>query len=169
MIAKPTYQSVLNGYVQIVDSDDACTALRANTEQWLNVLQALTPMQWEYRYAPEKWSIKEIVQHISDTERIFGYRMLRFLRKDATPLPGYDENHFAAAGRANDYSGQELMDEFMAIRQSSTWLFEHCKQEDLDFVGQANGNDMTPRAIAFAIVGHAVHHMQILHERYGIS
>lgn len=169
MIAKPTYDTALRGYIDLVQHADACAALHENTKQFNALLNSLTEEQWMHRYAPHKWSIKQMVQHISDAERIFGYRMIRLLRNDATPLPGYDENHFADYGHADRYSGQELLTEWQHIRHVTTWTLDHAPIDMLDFEGQANGNPVTARAIAFAMVGHVAHHITILHERYGIA
>jgi hypothetical protein len=168
MIAKPTYDTPLKGYIDMVKHADACAALHENTIQFHTILKSLTEEQWMHRYAPGKWSIKQMVQHISDTERIFGYRMIRLLRCDTTPLPGYDENHYADFGHADRFSGEELIKEWQSIRQVTTWTMDHAPIDALDFVGEANGNPVTARAIAFAMVGHVQHHINILHERYGI-
>jgi hypothetical protein len=168
MIAKPTYDTPLKGYVEKVKHQDAIAALHANTAEFILLLESLSEEQWNFRYAEGKWSIKQMVQHISDTERIFGYRMIRLLRADSTPLPGYDENHFASAGMADDFAGSALLDEFKLLRAVTTWTFEHCNPNNLDFEGTANGKPVTARAIAFAMVGHIQHHIAILHERYGI-
>jgi len=169
MITKPTYDTPLKGYISEIEHEDACVALKNNTDLFISMLHKLPEEQWFFRYAEGKWSVKEMVQHINDTERIFGYRLIRLLRKDATPLPGYDENHFATHGLADHYSGEELLTEFKLIRSLTQWTLDHCNNDALDFVGQANGNPVTARAIAFAMVGHVQHHLQILKDRYALQ
>jgi hypothetical protein len=166
MITKPTYSTSLAGYVAKVEDLDALSGLQKNTENFRSLFEQLTDDDWQFAYETGKWTIKEMIQHITDTERIFGYRMMRLLRQDATPLPGYDENTYALHGKANNYTPALLASEFFAVRSGIQHLFAMAHPEDLDFEGNANGNPVTARAIAFAIVGHAMHHLQIIHQRY---
>jgi hypothetical protein len=149
-----------------VKNPNAVSALDNSTTALVQLLEPLDESQWSLRYAPGKWSIKQMVQHISDTERIFGYRMLRLLRQDATELPGYDENHFADQGNADKMDGVQLLKEFQMVRSLTQWTFENVDLGCIDFVGYANGKEVTARAIAFGIVGHVEHHIQILNDRY---
>jgi len=166
MISKPSAASVMQGYIDLVSADDALIALEANTAAMENVLSTLTEDQWMMRYEPSKWSIKELVVHISDAERIFGYRILRLLRQDATPLPGYEENWYASHSRADERTPSDILSEWKHVRALTQLTLSQAHPGDLDFVGHANGKNVTAREIAFAIVGHAQHHINILTERY---
>jgi len=121
------------------------------------------------RYAEGKWSIKEILGHLSDTERIMTYRLLRIARGDATPLPGYDENTYVPAGRFDERPLPMLLAELRAVRQSTAALLEGLPEEAWTRWGEANGNPITVRALAYIIVGHVRHHLSVLRERYGLG
>ena len=126
----------------------------------------LTEAQICYRYAVNKWSIKEIVGHLIDSERVFAYRALRFARKDQTALHGYDEDLFAANSNAHDRAWKDLLKEFYFTRNSTIELFKSFTHEMLDYVGFADEKKMSVRAIGYIILGHEVHHLQIIKERY---
>lgn len=117
-------------------------------------------------YAPGKWTVKDILQHIIDTERIFAYRALRFARADQTPLPGYDETEFANNSFANSRSLNSLLEELYLIRESSILLFKDLSEIQLQRVGICNDNQCQVLALGFAIAGHGVHHLKIIKERY---
>ena len=117
-------------------------------------------------YAKGKWTVKEIIEHLIDTERIFQTRALRFVRQDKTPLPGYDENMYAAVSRANDRSLEDLLEEYQIVRLSSWQLFKNLDKDQLHFSGIANGNEISVLAIGFILIGHAVHHFEVIIEKY---
>ena len=117
-------------------------------------------------YAPEKWSVKDIIQHLIDAERIFTYRALRFARNDSTALPGFEENEYAPAAQGNKRSIDDLLSEFRALRGSTLDLFESFDKEMLEKVGKASGVDISVLAIGFAIVGHTRHHVNVIREKY---
>jgi uncharacterized damage-inducible protein DinB len=121
------------------------------------------------RYAEGKWSIKEILGHLADTERIFSYRLLRIARGDATPLSGYDENAYVPAGRFDERPLPMLLAELRAVRLSTAALLEGLPEEAWTRWGEANGSPITVRALAFIIVGHVAHHLGVLRERYGLG
>lgn len=120
----------------------------------------------EQIYAPEKWTVKDILQHIIDTERIFTYRALRFVRKDQTPLPGFDENAYADAANTANRTVDDLLLEFAAVRQSTLGLFLGFDEEMLQREGIASGNNISVLALGFTIVGHVVHHLNVIKDRY---
>jgi hypothetical protein len=120
----------------------------------------------EYRYQPQKWSIKEILQHLIDTERIFMYRCFRIARKDATALAGYDQNIYIEPSGANDKSLDDLLNEFIIGRNNSIVLLNSLSNENLQFIGNSNGGNMSARAAAFTIIGHDVWHMEVIKEKY---
>lgn len=132
------------------------------------LLAAASEEQAMHRYAPGKWSVKEVVGHLCDAERIFAYRALRFARTDATELPGFDENLYVPAGNFDSRSLPDLAAEFAAIRVATVALFRGFDEAALGRRGIANGQSMSVRALGHTLVGHEAHHMAILHERYGL-
>lgn len=118
------------------------------------------------RYAPGKWTIKEILQHIIDTERILSYRALRFARKDNTTLPGFDEAMFAASSLAEGRSIPDLLEEFKSLRISNIYLFKNFKEEMLQQSGICFNRNVSVLALGFIVVGHCTHHMNVVKERY---
>jgi uncharacterized damage-inducible protein DinB len=119
-----------------------------------------------HRYAPNKWSVKELVQHLVDTERVFSSRALAFARGDATELPGFDENAYAAASHADDRVLEEILEEHAAVRMASLALFTGLADEALTRRGVADGKPYSVRAIPWIVVGHELHHLAVLRERY---
>lgn len=119
-----------------------------------------------YKYGFEKWTIKEVLQHLIDTERIFMYRCFRIARRDQTPLSGFDQSLYVKPSLANTKSMQELLAEFEAIRNSSVSLIQSLDDKDLKAIGNSNGSPMSARAAAFVITGHEIWHMEIIKERY---
>lgn len=143
------------------------TALLEDSKiQLLKTLQGLSPQQIDFRYAEGKWSVKEILQHLIDAERIFSYRALRFARFDKTDLPGYDENLFAANSYCDERDFKTMLEEFNIVRQSSVMLFKSFNEMALLNKATCNNNQMSVRAIGFAISGHQLHHLQVIKERY---
>jgi uncharacterized damage-inducible protein DinB len=121
------------------------------------------------RYAPGKWSIKEVLGHLADVERIFAYRLLRISRGDGTPLPSFDENAYVPAARFDARSLRSLVDEFRAVRQSTLALVEGLPQDGWAKRGEASGGTISARALAYILVGHVAHHLGVLRERYGLG
>jgi len=121
-----------------------------------------------HRYAPGKWSVRQLVCHLSDTERIMAYRALRIARADATPLPGFDENAYAPESGADAVPLAELVAEFADVRRASLALFRHLPAEAWIRRGSASGSPFSVRALAWIIVGHPIHHLGVLRERYGL-
>jgi uncharacterized damage-inducible protein DinB len=121
------------------------------------------------RYAPGKWSVKEVLGHLTDAERIFAYRLMRIARRDATPLPGFDENAYVPAGEFDSRPLASLVAEFRAVRLSTIALVDGLPTDGWVRRGQASGASITARALAYIIVGHAAHHARVLRERYRLS
>lgn len=117
-------------------------------------------------YAQDKWTAKDILQHVIDNERIMSYRALRFSRNDKTQLPGYEEDVLAANTIATQRTVEDLMDEFRQLRQSTITLFRNMDKTMLTRIGNANQTEISPLALAFVILGHPVHHMNVLRDRY---
>jgi hypothetical protein len=118
------------------------------------------------RYAPDKWTVKDILQHVIDTDRIFAYRALRFARNDETVLPGYDENSFALFTTANERSINSLLEEILIVRNSSKIMFESFDDTMLLRSGKCFNTQMSVLAVGFTLVGHQLHHLRIIEERY---
>ena len=119
-----------------------------------------------FRYAPGKWTVKEVLAHVIDDERIYAYRALRFARNDPTELPGFDQDAYAPCSGANRRTVESLVGEFAAVRRSTIALFESFDEEALERAGVADGNRATVRALAYHIAGHELRHMNIIKERY---
>jgi hypothetical protein len=156
-------------YIAKVPGDDALTALSSHLESWQGSLRRLTEAQGLHRYAPGKWSVKEVINHVSDGERVFAYRALRFARADATPLPGFDENAWAPSAGSDRRPVADLVDELLAVRASTVALFRSFDAEAMARIGTANQAPISVRALGWIIAGHAIHHQSILRERYGIA
>lgn len=120
----------------------------------------------EYRYQSEKWTIKEILQHLIDTERIFMYRCLRIARRDITPLTGYDQEIYAKPSRANEKTIDNLLNEFIINRNNSIVLLKSLTTDDLCFIGNSNGAKLSARAAAFIIIGHDIWHREVIKNKY---
>ena len=121
---------------------------------------------WDHRYAPEKWSVAEVLLHVLDTERVFQYRALRFGRKDFTPLPGFDQDAYVPMSLAAQRTRESVVAEYRAVRESSLFLFRNIPKERLFWKGNASGNPMSIGAIGFIICGHQKHHRNVLRAQY---
>ena len=156
-------------YIARVPGDDALPTLVSHIEAWHPTLRGLSEAQAMHRYAPGKWSVKEVIGHLCDGERVFAYRALRFARADATPLPGFDENAWVPAAGSDHRSIADLADELRAVRAASLALYRSCDAETLARRGEANDKPISVRALAWITAGHALHHQVILRERYGLG
>lgn len=153
-------------YIQLVSETSLRDALQQHIQDFSSFLQTTPEDKWNGRYAEGKWSIKELVQHVTDTERIFTYRALCIARKDNTPLPGFDEKQYAANAKAERRTKVGLIAELQAVQQATQKLFESFDEEQLQASGMANGNPVYVEGIGYIIVGHTLHHKKILQERY---
>jgi hypothetical protein len=122
--------------------------------------------KFDFRYAEGKWTIKDIIQHLIDAERVFSYRAMRISRNDKTPLPGFEENDYVENTNANGRSIQDLLTELSAVRQSTLLLFKSFSEEQFGRIGVASNADVSVRAIGFIIIGHQKHHQKVFQERY---
>lgn len=153
-------------YTSLVTESDILAAMGQQIRKTQALLQGLSEEKGDYRYAPGKWSVKELVGHVLDCERIFAYRALRFARNDRTPLPGFEQDDYVANASFDLYSLQDLAAEFEQVRQTNISFFRHLQDTAWLRPGLANGNEISVRALAFIIVGHERHHMNILQTRY---
>ncbi|HET9796245.1 MAG TPA: DinB family protein [Thermoanaerobaculia bacterium] len=160
----PAYAAV---YVDLLPDDGSILdQLSRNAVATRELVGALPEERLAFRYAPGKWTIKEIVAHLSDDERIYGYRALRFARNDATELPGFDQDAFARFSGANARPIDDLLAELEAVRRSTVLLFAGFDDAVLDRSGAADGNRFTVRALAYHIAGHELRHRNVIRERY---
>jgi hypothetical protein len=163
------YPQAFAGYVaRVTDLPDPAAELAAQRARLLASLGGLAESQAGFRYAPGKWSIKELVGHLSDTERILAYRMLRIGRGDGTPLAGFDENEYVPAGRFDDRPLGDLLNEWGTVRDATIALVRGMPADSWPRRGVSNGAPMTARALLFVIVGHVEHHRAVLADRYGV-
>ena len=160
------YAPYYGTYVNAMPDGDVVAALAEQAEETFALLSALSDDEGSFRYAPEKWSIRDLVQHLCDSERVFAYRALRFARGDETPLPGFDQNPYAEAARADRRPLAELAAELRDIRRTTLALVRSLDEEMLDRRGVASANVMSVRALVWVIAGHERHHLKILRERY---
>jgi hypothetical protein len=157
-----------HGYIAKVAGENLGEQLPAQIQELDRMFENVTDRAALARYADGKWSIKEVVGHLSDTERIFSYRLLRIARADPTPLPGYDENAYVPAGNFDRRPLDTLLDELRAARLSTRVMMEGLPPEAWTRRGVANGKPISARALAYIIVGHVNHHMGTLRELYGL-
>jgi uncharacterized damage-inducible protein DinB len=160
------YAPYYGRYTSLVSGSDILTALRQQTPETVRLLSAVNEQQADFRYAPDKWSIKELVGHVLDTERIFAYRALRIARNDKTPIEGYEQDDYVRYGRFGNYRLSDLIEEFGHVRTATMDLLRGLDQEAWLRRGTANKNEISVRAIAYVIAGHELHHRQILKEKY---
>jgi len=153
-------------YLNQIREEDLNNAIKKNTESVVQFLRSVPEEKWSYRYAEGKWSIREMIQHIIDAERIFSYRALCFARGEKISLPGFEENDYAAASKADKRSKEELIEEFETVRKSIEQLYASFDDEQLKAVGVSNNNSISVNAIGFIISGHVQHHINVLKERY---
>ena len=164
--APDEYAPYYGKYIERVADGDVVNALRSQVGGTLAFLRAIPESKAGHRYAEGKWSIREVVGHLSDAERIFAYRALRFARNDNTALPGFDENAFVANARFDDRTLASLVDEFAAVRAATIAQFDAFFPEEWMRSGTASGKLMSVRALAWVCAGHELHHLGILKERY---
>lgn len=153
-------------YVNLVTEPDCLKALRDQAESFTGFLQSVPPSKQDYAYAPGKWTVKQVLQHMIDAERIFAYRALCFARKDATPLPGFEEDDYAHNARTEHRTWEQMVREFDSVRQSTLSLFESFGEEEMGSEGIASGNPVYTAGIGFIIAGHMEHHRKVIQERY---
>jgi hypothetical protein len=153
-------------YIALVPAGDIVSILREQGQALLEQLRHVPEAAAGYAYAPGKWCIKEVIGHIADAERVFGYRALRFARADHTPLPGFDENQWMPPAHYGARALAHVAAEFAAVRAATIALLDGIPEEAWTGQGEANGQTVSVRALAVIIAGHELHHRRILVERY---
>ncbi len=165
-LSKDEYNPFYQTYINKTTDFTLKLGLPANFEKVLYFLNCIPQEKHEYRYSPEKWTIKEVVQHMMDTERIFAYRALRIARQDKTPLPGFDQDEYVSPSKANKRTFESLLSEYKSIRYSTDTLFNSFDDEMLVARGTASNSPISVRALGFIIMGHENHHCEVMKERY---
>ncbi|AZA86616.1 DinB family protein [Chryseobacterium shandongense] len=160
------FQKYVQRYLDLIPSDDWLEELKKTGVKTIELYAQLSEEQSLFAYAEGKWTLKELLLHLSDTERVFQYRILAFLRGDQNELPGFDEELYATQSFANERSLSSLLEEYQLIRKSSQVLLESAHSSALQNVGTANGNQISAETVGKLIVGHNVHHLNIIRERY---
>lgn len=160
------YQPYYEKYVSLVPKGDILKTLAEQLESSLALLRSIDESRAGWRYAPDKWSIKELVGHIIDTERIFAYRALRFARHDQTPLSGFEQDDYVRHGRFDARNLEDLRQEFEHVRRANLYMLRNLYDAAWQRRGTANGAEVSVRALAFIMAGHELHHMEILRTRY---
>ncbi|GIZ08311.1 DinB family protein [Flavobacterium sp. UMI-01] len=153
-------------YIKALDNVELIEDLEISLHQFIKFVQNLPMDKFDFRYAEGKWTIKEIIQHLIDSERVFSYRAMRISRNDKTFLPGFDENLFVDNTDANSRTIQDLLAEFSAVRFSTLFLFKSLTDEQLMRVGTVSEHSVSVRALGFLTIGHQKHHQKIFEERY---
>jgi uncharacterized damage-inducible protein DinB len=154
------------GYVAMVPDGDVLATLKTQHGETLRMLSRLGDKKSRYRYAPGKWSIREVIGHLIDAERVFTYRALTFARADRTPLPGFDEKLWADSSNADSRTLKSLLEELKAVRSATLALFRGFNQQQLTRTGIASGHSVSVRGLVYVTTGHERHHATILRQRY---
>jgi uncharacterized damage-inducible protein DinB len=153
-------------YVSLVPGDDLLPTMQAAYKHTQDLMLNLPEEKHTHRYAEGKWSIREVIGHITDAERIFGYRALRFARQDTTELAGFDENAYVPASNAHNRELNDLLIEFTIVRAATLSLFKGFTEEMLDYRGVASGSGISVRSLGYVIAGHEMHHIKIIEQQY---
>lgn len=161
------YKQDYQKYVDLVGEGSFEDLLNANTDKTIDFFKSIDSHQHNFRYEKDKWTIKDVFMHIIDTERGFSYRAIVCLRRDGkTPLYRMDEDLFASNVNVANRSMESLIEEFLAVRKSFGFIFKNTKPEDLQFLGNGVRHKISARALGFIAIGHAMHHINIIKERY---
>jgi len=160
------YAGHFSTYIQAAANVELIEELEICLHDFIKFVQNIPMDKFDFRYAEGKWTIKDIIQHLIDAERIFTYRALRISRNDKTPLPGFEENDYVENTNANGRSIQDLLTEFSAVRQSTLLLYKSFSDEQLKRMGIAANNEISVRALGFVTIGHQKHHQKVFQERY---
>jgi hypothetical protein len=163
------YPPPFAGYVDHVPEVDVVGALGAQVDVLRQLAAVISPERETYAYAPDKWTIRQLVGHLGDVERVFSFRALCFARSDQTPLPGFDENAYVENSRFNDTRLGDLIEEFVLLRSSNLKMFTSLSEAQWSATGVANGKSISVRALAYVMVGHVRHHVAMLRDRYGVG
>lgn len=161
------YNPFFEGYIRLVEAGDFYELLDSTHKTIVGFIRSVPGSKHDYAYAPGKWTLKQVALHITDTERVMQYRALTVARGDlASDLPAMDENQFASEANVDGRTMEDILNEFSVVRESTRLLFANISDRQSIFIGKANGHPITPRALAYIILGHPLHHLNIIKERY---
>jgi uncharacterized damage-inducible protein DinB len=172
MIDRPPeteYASFYAGYVALVTEGDILSVLEGQVGEMRRLLGSLPAGRETYRYAEGKWSLREVLGHVVDAERIFGHRAFCLSRGEQAALPSFDQNQYVAAARSDSIALRDLLDELSLVRQSNLAVLRRLDAREWSRVGIASGAAVSVRALAFIMAGHPRHHLKVLQERYEVS
>ncbi|TJY33445.1 DinB family protein [Pontimicrobium aquaticum] len=165
-LSSKEFNSYYKPYINLVNESDIVLSLQQSFDETITFLSSIPDDKWLYSYAKGKWTIKEIIQHILDTERVFAYRAMCFSRKESIALPGFDQDMYLENSNANTRTKDGLIEEYKAIRNASITLYKSFTKQMLLHVGIASDNPLSVRAAGYIIVGHEKHHCNIIKARY---
>jgi hypothetical protein len=160
------YLPYYDKYIRLVPEGNISDILNQLLENTVKYLSDIPENKSNYRYAPDKWSLKEVLGHINDTERIMSYRLLRIARGDATPLTGYDPDKLNSRASFDSYAWSELIEDYTCVRRSTISLIRVLSEEAWSRRGVASESEISAKALAYIIAGHELHHIRIIKERY---
>lgn len=153
-------------FFDLIESDDLFAEFEKSKELTLDVFKLITPELENYAYQPGKWTVKEVLRHIIDMERVFADRAFRFSRLDDTPQPGVEENDYAANAKQDHIKLSDLQEEYLAVRNSTVWVYRNMEDEKLNFKGLANDQPYTAMTLGFGCIGHNIHHCNFIKTKY---
>lgn len=160
------FEKYIQRYLDLVPDEEWVDSLDTSGGKTFGLFSDLTEEQGLFAYDEGKWTLKELLQHLIDTEKVFAYRAMTFARQDQVELPGFDEELWAKNSHANERSLENLIDEFSFVRKSTILFFDDLSNDSLNLKGSANGNSISVETIGKLIVGHNIHHLNIIEERY---
>ena len=160
------YAPYCDGYISLVPGSDILATLDAQRRDTMILLCGRDEAEGDFRYAPEKWTAKQVLGHVCDSERVFAYRALRIARGDQTPIEGYEQDDYVRNGPFAVASLAEIIDDYIAVRHATLTLLRNLEEQAWTRRGVANNNEVTVRALAYIIAGHELHHRRILEEKY---
>ena len=160
------YAPYYERYISLIQSSDILATLDEQRRETLLLLSGRTEEEGNHRYADDKWSVKEVLGHVNDTERVFAYRALRISRNDPTNIEGFEQDDYVRFGPFAKRTLEDLVEDYIAVRRATLTLFRNLYEDAWMRRGVANRNEVTVRALAYIIAGHEVHHRRILQEKY---
>jgi hypothetical protein len=171
VIARPTpgdYHPAYERYVARVPDADVLATFEQQIDEVRSAFAGVPPARASYRYAPDKWTVRQLLGHVIDSERVFGYRILSVARGESAPLPGFDENEYAVTSPRDGSRLADLVDEFALVRRAHVPLVRGLDDAAWNRVGTANGNRIAARAMPYIMIGHVRHHLGVLASKYAI-
>lgn len=160
------YSQYYKKYVDLVEDENIVGQLKYGLTRNVQFFSEINADKWDFRYDAGKWSVKGVVQHLIDTERVMSYRALRVSRNDKTELPGFDQDEYMNFVNVDLRNSSDLIEEFMAVRKASISLFSNLEEEAWTRSGIASGGPITPLSLAYIIAGHELHHVDVLKKKY---